>query len=149
MKQLTLAAVVGLVFLSGCMTDPKSGEGFTLPDGDVAKGQATFARLQCNACHTVSGVSFADAETTEEPIFALGGEITRVRTYGDLVTSIINPSHRFAVGYKNEDAEAAGKSPMRIYNNELTVTELTDLVAFLQSHYRFKPYEPTPYRPYN
>jgi L-cysteine S-thiosulfotransferase len=146
MKLLKFAVLVSLMLVVGCATDPKSGEGFTLPDGDVAKGQATFARLQCNACHIVSGVTFDEPGQTENPLFALGGETTRVRTYGDLVTSIINPSHRFATGYKQGEAEST--SPMRIYNDELTVTELTDLVAFLQSHYKVRAYQPTPYMPY-
>jgi L-cysteine S-thiosulfotransferase len=146
MKRLNFSALVILMLVVGCATDPKSGEGFTLPDGDVAKGQATFARLQCNACHTVSGVNFDAPAQTENPMVALGGETTRVRTYGDLVTSIINPSHRFATGYKKDEADS--ESPMRIYNDELTVTELTDLVAFLQSHYDVRAYQPTPYMPY-
>ena len=63
---------------------------------------------------------------------ALGGEVTRIQTYGELVTSIINPSHRLAEGYPVDTVSVDGKSRMRNYNDVMTVTELTDLVMFLQ-----------------
>jgi mono/diheme cytochrome c family protein len=131
-----------------CVPDPKSPEGFSLPDGDPQRGQATFVRLQCHACHTVSGIEFEKLESAGEPIVALGGVTPRVRTYGDLVSSIINPSHRFARGYHEDEIKAEGDSKMRLYNDQMTVTELIDLVAFLQSHYEVRAYQPTPYMPY-
>jgi mono/diheme cytochrome c family protein len=141
--------VAWLVFLiAGCMPDPKSPEGFSLPDGDPQRGKETFAQLQCHACHTVSGVEFEPLEVSDEQRIALGGVTPDVKTYGDLVTSIINPSHRFALGYPEEDVRADGESKMRMYNDEMTITQLIDLVAFLQSHYEVRAYQPTPYVPY-
>lgn len=148
MKFATIVMTLLLFATSGCVPDPKSGEGFSLPEGDRQRGQETFAQLQCHACHTVAGVDFEKLEDLSEPIIALGGETPRVRTYGDLVTSIINPSHRFALGYAEGEIKADGQSKMRIYNDEMTVTQLTDLVTFLQSHYNVKAYQPTPYMPY-
>jgi len=145
---ITIMLALLLLAGSGCIADPKSSEGFSLPDGIPQTGQETFAQLQCNACHTVAGVEFAKLEGTSEPIVALGGETPRVRTYGDLVTSIINPSHRFAIGYAAEDVKTDGESKMRLYNDEMTVTQLIDLVAFLQSHYKVRAYQPTPFMPY-
>jgi len=147
-KSLMLFVALLVAVASGCTPDPKSGEGFTLPDGDVARGQQTFVRLQCHACHTVSGVEFDKLESSEQRMIALGGVTPRVRTYGDLVTSIINPSHRFALGYADEEIKQDGKSRMRLYNDVMTVTEMTDLVTFLQSHYKVEAYQPTPYMPY-
>lgn len=132
----------------GCTPDPKSSEGFSLPDGEAQRGQAVFVQLQCNACHTVQGVEFEQLEPSGEPMIALGGDTPRVKTYGDLVTSIINPSHRFSLGYSEEEVQEEGESKMRIYNDEMTVSQLIDLVAFLQSHYQVKAYQPTPYMPY-
>ena len=37
---------------------------------------------------------------------------------------------------------------MRLYNDELTVAQLIDLVSFLQAHYTVEAYQPTPYMPY-
>lgn len=148
MRTLISLAVLLAFSLTGCTPDPKSGAGFTLPDGDAERGKQTFAQLQCNACHTVRGVEFAPLEAAEEKVIALGGERTSVITYGELVTSIINPSHRFAAGYKQDEVETDGQSKMRVYNDEMTVTQLMDLVAFLQSHYEVRAYQPTPYTPY-
>lgn len=143
-------AMVALLLLLGlgCTPDPKSGAGFSLPDGDAQRGQETFAQLQCQACHTVLGVEFVELETSDETMIALGGVTPRVKTYGDLVTSIINPSHRFAHGYSDEQIKQNGESKMRLYNDEMTVTQLTDLVTFLQAHYKVRAYQPTPYMPY-
>jgi mono/diheme cytochrome c family protein len=147
---LPLALIVALLVLliAGCMPDPKSPEGFSLPDGDPQRGKETFAQLQCHACHTVSDVEFDQLEVSDEQMIALGGVTPDVKTYGDLVTSIINPSHRFALGYAEEDVRTDGASKMRTYNDEMTITQLIDLVAFLQSHYEVRAYQPTPYVPY-
>ena len=140
------AAVVASV---GCMADPKSGKGFTLPDGDLAKGEATFASLQCNACHKIAGVDSLTAEGQESAASViLGGEVSRIKTYGELVTAIINPSHRLASGYEPEAVSVDGESKMRNYNDVMTVTQLTDLVAFLQSKYELRKYDPTDYPMY-
>lgn len=142
---------IGLLVLTqaGCTPDPKSGKGFTLPEGNIERGQQTFAQLNCQACHTVAGVTFDETETLpDQKIIALGGAKTKVQTYGDLVTSIINPSHRFAKGYDEEDVAQDGQSKMRLYNDEMTIQQLIDIVTFLESHYSVVQPAPTPYGPY-
>lgn len=120
-----------------------------MPEGDAERGRETFASLNCTACHTVAGVEFESPGGAPQERIRLGGETSYVRTYGDLVTSIINPSHRFAYGYRDEAVKTdEGESKMRFYNDEMTVTQLTNLVAFLQQHYTLRRYEPTPYMPY-
>ena len=138
----TIATVILFIFvLTGC--DPQS-RGFNLPRGDVDQGKATFVLLQCNDCHSIEGVSWAgtDASLTgpdnkiEEAInVGLGGKVTKVRTYGDLVTSIINPSHKLSRTNSKGTVTADGKSAMRLYNDVMSVQELIDLVEFLQSKY--------------
>ena len=49
--------------------------------------------MQCVRCHTVAGVELPDDDLHGLPKINLGGEIYRVKSYGDLVTSIINPQH--------------------------------------------------------
>lgn len=141
--------VPALIISMGCTPAPKSGKGFTLPDGNVEQGKATYVALQCNACHKISGVDqlAAEGDDAKEPI-ALGGEVARIKTYGELVTSVINPSHRLAKGYPIEDVSIAGQSTMKNYNDVMTVKQLTDLVAFLQSKYSLIKYEPTYYPEY-
>ncbi len=145
----TSLAAIGVLFLivtAGCTPAPESGRGFTLPEGNVDAGQATYVSLQCNACHKIEGVEQLAAEGEKPELsVALGGEVTRIQTYGELVTSIINPSHRLAKGYAVDDVSVEGTSKMRNYNDVMTVKQLTDLVTFLQSKYKLRVYEPTDY----
>ncbi len=135
-----------LVLVAGC-SGTKSARGFSLPDGDPTQGQATFVELHCHDCHTVSGVDLPELEPKPQRLIALGGEVARLKTYGELVTSIINPSHRIAKGYPEEVAETEGQSNMTNYNDILKVSQLIDLVAFLEAHYELEAYDPTEYPP--
>ena len=71
-------------------------------------------------------------------ILQLGGAVSSIKTQGDLVTSIINPSHR-VVGWRSETMGPDGQSIMTVYNEFMTVQQLIDLVAFLQQRYDFVP----------
>lgn len=144
-----LLMTVAVSLTSGCATPPKSGKGFTLPEGDAQAGRAMYVSLQCNACHKISGIDqIAAVGGAPELSIALGGEVTRIETYGELVTSIINPSHRLAKGYPVDAVSVDGKSKMKNYNDAMTVTQLTDLVAFLQSKYKLLEFEMTDYPPF-
>jgi hypothetical protein len=139
-------ALLGLgAFLVGC----SSGyEGFTLPPGDAARGQAAFVAFRCYDCHRVAGVELPVGEERDQVIVELGGEVDRVRTYDDLVTAIINPSHRLAQGYTPSLVAQEGKSRMTVYNDVMTVSQLVDLVTFLQGHYELRAPDPTKYPNY-
>lgn len=125
------AAIVSIVLLlSAC--NPQA-RGFSLPPGDADRGRAAFVSLGCPQCHTVVGEPSLQVAEPQLQI-SLGGRTTRVKTYGDLVTSIINPSHRIsATGPGTTNAD--GTSAMRAYNDVMTVQQLVDLVTFLQDHY--------------
>jgi len=125
--------------ISACTQDPTSGAGFRLPDGDANQGREVFVYMQCNQCHTIDGIELPEIPFTDPPYVELGGRVATVKTYGDLVTSIINPSHKLASGYAKERISEDGESNMYNYNRHMTVQELTDLVAFLQSHYDVIP----------
>ena len=143
-----LTFILGLsVPLLGCTPAPTSGKGFTLPAGNGEQGKAVFVSHNCHLCHNVSGVE-QPAEAEREMDIALGGEVRRISTYGELVTSIINPSHKLAKGYAEEDVAEEGESIMENYNDVLTVAELIDLVAFLQSKYSIRPPDVTDYPMY-
>lgn len=130
---LTVLACVAS--LAGCGTDPRSPWGFRLPDGDAAKGEALFVTLECNVCHTIAGQEMTEPVKAGPVNVMLGGPAARVKTYGDLVTSIINPSHKLVHRYPEDDISQDGQSLMRNYNEVLTVQQLIDLVAFLQLQY--------------
>lgn len=106
--QKTIALFLCLAALVGCT--PQSSFGFRLPDGDAAAGQQAFVGLGCNACHEVAGVpiDYLGGITHVQ----LGGKTTHLRTYGELVTSIINPSHKIAARDRENDAVLEGESVM-------------------------------------
>jgi hypothetical protein len=72
----------------------------------------------------------------------LGGEIPQPRTDGELVAAIIDPSHKLAPGYKKESIQSGGLSRMGDFGEAMTVREMVDLVAFLQSRYKVVPPPP-------
>jgi mono/diheme cytochrome c family protein len=142
------ALVFSIALLAGCDTGPKSSMGFTLPDGDEAAGQAVFVAMNCSSCHSISGMPELREGLEPEMSIALGGDTTRIKTYGELVTSIINPSHKLARSYPADMVSDDGVSKMRNYNDAMTVSELIDLVAFVQGQYDLHiPYRST-YPPY-
>jgi len=130
---MTFAALVGL---QGCEADRMSERGFSLPEGNPVLGREAFVYMHCHECHMVVGEEFPVVAMAEPPFVELGGKVTRVKTYGQLVTAIINPSHKLASGYPLETVSNDGKtSKMPVYNGYMTVQELIDIVAFLQPHY--------------
>ncbi len=138
MSVLTLL-LASLMALSGCDQDRAMSErGFRLPDGNAVSGRETFLYMHCNQCHTIKGEQLP-AVTGFEPFVGLGGTLTRVKTYGELVTAIVNPSHKLADGYPEDLVSDNGVSKMYIYNGFMTVQELTDVVRFLQEKYEVVP----------
>ncbi|MDH3440191.1 MAG: c-type cytochrome [Gammaproteobacteria bacterium] len=132
---LTLVLAV-LAALSGCEADRMSEKGFSLPEGNAMNGREAFVYMHCHECHSVVNEEFPVVAMADPPFVQLGGKVTRVKTYGELVTAIINPSHKLASGYPVETVSNDGEtSKMPVYNGYMTVQELIDLVAFLQPHY--------------
>ena len=137
MKLISMLTVlaVAVACLGGCERDRMSERGFSLPEGDPVAGRDTFIYMQCHQCHTIAGETFPALPGLDPPYVELGGPVTRVKSYGELVTSIINPSHKLASGYATEVVAEEGESKMYIYNQYMTIQELVDLVMFLQPHY--------------
>jgi mono/diheme cytochrome c family protein len=147
-KYSVLLMAIGVISLTACGYGPDSPRGFSLPEGDAVKGEQVLLKHQCLACHTIEGVNFEAIEPELQLRVKLGGEATKVTTYAELVTSIINPSHKIAKGYMLDAITDSGMSKMRNYNDVMTVTELVDLVTYLQAKYKVKRYEYTPYGRY-
>ena len=148
MKKIILLAA-GVLLLSACGDPTKSGRGFTLPEGNVEKGQQAFVALQCNSCHKIKGRKDIPHPKDAEITVKLGGTVRVIQNYGQLVTSIINPSHRLARGYPMSMIAQDGESKMINYNSVMTVEQLTDLVAFLQAQYELDPVIRTRYPRYH
>jgi mono/diheme cytochrome c family protein len=128
--------LVSLAALSACDRDAMmSSKGFRLPDGDAVAGREAFLYMQCQQCHTIDGEELPLIPGQEMPYVELGGKVTKVKTYGELITAIINPSHELARGYAEEVVSEYGESNMYIYNDHMTVQELIDIVMYLQPYY--------------
>lgn len=137
--------------LFACGSGPESPKGFSLPEGDVDKGKITFLKYQCLACHTLKGVEDESVIKEFEQPVTLGVTSPKVKTYAQLVTSIINPSHEFSPRSVHLESvvTADNISKMRVYNDVMTVSELIDIVAFLQPKYKVKPVQYTLYHHYH
>ena len=117
MKRVALVCLAAFgLFAVGCKDNVKSTRTFRLPEGNAVNGQAAFVSLQCIRCHSVAGVA-------------------RMRTYGDLLTSIIHPEFALSDARSPEQQAKLFTSPMRSFNQVMTVQQLIDLVAFLQPSY--------------
>lgn len=133
----------GSLLISSCN---EQARGFALPEGDIEKGKTTYKRFACNECHSISEIQWQGGSDSLK--IYLGGEASIEKSYGDLVTSVINPSHKIAKRFKQKSSTEEGHSMMKNYNGSMTVQELIDLVAFLQSEYNVKS-PPTYYNPYH
>lgn len=137
----SIIALISILF-TGCGGNEakRHSTGFFLPDGDVEAGKTLFVGMRCNRCHTVDGVLLPDQDLPELPKIALGGEIYKVKSYGELVTAIISPEHTISPQYiatlSDEEKKGDVNSPMLGFNDSMTVRQLIDLVAFLHSRYK-------------
>ena len=121
--------------LSGCNVGGEWQNEIHLPAGDAARGEELFASVGCVSCHAVGDAAFEGSAVAEGVRVRLGSQTGRRMSYGQLVTSVVNPSHRLAPQYFSENITQEGESLMANYNDALTVTQLTDIVAFLETHY--------------
>lgn len=141
---LLLSVLMATALLGGCRTYPDEVGSFRFPilQGDINRGQQAFLRLECNQCHVVDGVELPAFSGPRPVTVELGGDLYFAKTYGDLVTSIINPDHVLSDNYLDqlprEVRRRTGSSPMYL-KEDMLVTELIDIVAFLNSRYRLLP----------
>ena len=122
--------ILGVLLFSQCN---QQGQGFALPEGNLKQGKITFQKYYCNDCHQIADIAWTGTELEEN--LALGGEVSKIKTYGELVTSVIHPSHKISTKFKKQLEENNRKLQMTSYNEVMSVQELVDLVTFLQSEY--------------
>ena len=92
-----------------------------------------FMQYKCQACHALKGYEDESLIKEFDTLVPLGGTSAIIKTYAQLVTSVINPSHKFAPRNKSIEEKLInddGSSKMRLFNDVMTVQELIDLVAF-------------------
>lgn len=142
---LIILSIIASITLISCSKGVDSPKGFSLPKGDAELGKTVFKKYQCLSCHTIEGVEQEGIHKNAEISVVLGGQTRKIITYAELVTSVINPSHKLASRYLIADISAEGRSKMTVYNDVMTVSELVNLIAFLQPKYKLVPYQPTRY----
>lgn len=89
--------------------------------------------LGCNSCHRVAGEDLPGPVATPEVPFVLGSEQTAKRSTEQLATAIMNPSHAIVEGVDGEAVTSGERSRMGDYSQAVTVAQLADILAFLQS----------------
>jgi hypothetical protein len=135
-----LWVVLGLpALLTGCASGALFG--FPIDQGDIAAGRQAFIDHRCHQCHSVAEERLPPLAGADRPMLELGGPTTIVRSYADLTTSIINPNHAISERYRDQqlllNTEIPLESPMPRPNlNTMSVRQLIDIVAFLDSKYR-------------
>lgn len=128
--------IAAMIVFTGCPTSEKSSIGFRLPEGDIERGKTAFIGLGCIQCHLVDGEdAMPEPVKPREVYVVLGGEVKHIKTYGQLVTSIINPSHVIDRQYRDKYVDGDGKSIMPDFSEVMTVRQMIDLVEFLQAQY--------------
>ncbi len=135
-----LAAAVLCTLLAACSRDKpeQTADGFVLPKGSAERGQVVFVEQGCRQCHSVAGLELPAYDGVSSLQIELGGKRAKIKNYGDLLTSVVNPDHVLSDEYKrllNKEEKARGDSPMPDFNSRLTVAQLMDLVQFLHSRY--------------
>ena len=106
-------------------THHSKGWRFTMPKGDAVKGKSVFEKFECYYCHEVRGEGFP-APTESAPELSQMGPMHPVEFFAE---SILNPNAVVPRPYR----DAAGKSPMRDFTEQMTVRELIDVSAYIAS----------------
>jgi hypothetical protein len=144
-----MLVIATLLALAACTGDAKPVKGFVLPQGDIAQGKQVFIDFKCQSCHTIPEIEFPETEFEPPFILEIGGEVYRVKNYGELLTAVVNPDHIISLKYRAMLEKADREviiSPMPYYGEEMTVAELIDLVEFL--HAQYTKLQPEYYRGY-
>ena len=131
---LLIASLLAIGFACSTARDP--ARGFRLAgNGDPHRGRAAFVEFGCTGCHEVHGTNLPQPATRA---VALGGSVMAEPSDGYLVTAIINPAYHAARNAETTGSQA-GALHMPEYASRMTVQQLTDIVAYLQTRYALKP----------
>jgi mono/diheme cytochrome c family protein len=106
-----------------------------LPKGDARAGRQAFQDLKCHVCHSVAGETRLSAPIAEARGPDLGARLVQ-RDTSEIAEAIIAPSHSVSVRTSAEVKQRLARemrSPMGDFSRVLTVRQLADLLAYLQS----------------
>jgi L-cysteine S-thiosulfotransferase len=137
LSRVLIVLAAALPMLAGCASS--STFAFPVEQGDVAAGREAFIAHRCQRCHTIAGETLPQPAGMSFPMLQLGAAPTKIRSYADLTTSIVNPNHALSERYRQQLQQTGvpPNSPMPAESlDTMTVRELIDIVAFLGSKYR-------------
>ena len=104
-------------------------EGYRI--GILVEGKVIL-ELNCVRCHAIAGKEADFTYDSPRDIHVvLGGETIRVKTYGQLVASVIYPDHIILPKYRADYTDRDGNSEIPELTEEMTAKQLIDLVTFL------------------
>lgn len=133
-----ILAAASMLSLAACEREPQPVDVFVPPTGDAARGKEVFVKYQCYGCHTIPDVDLPQRQTEPALLLALGVRMHRVASYGDLLTAVLYPDHIVSPKFVSA-LKAAGEDPataqMPDFTREMTVSELIDVVEFLDEQY--------------
>lgn len=135
-----LFAIVTLSVLAACVYDPNTRRDFDFPieRGDIEEGQLAFTDLGCHQCHSVAGTRLPEYPFPSPVQFQLGGPTSSVRSYAELMTSVMNPNYHISSEFRAQQrlmGEVPLDSPMPNFDH-MSLAQLFDIVAFLDSKYQ-------------
>ena len=99
-----------------------------VPVGDPGPGRVAFAFLRCNTCHQVEGEEVMAPPIADMPGPAIGAK-QAAYDVGKLITAVVAPSHDIEPGGASE----GGMSRMGDFTDVMTVRQMLDIVAYIQS----------------
>ena len=109
--------------------------GVPVPRGDAEAGRRAFSDLRCESCHRVIAERDLPPPTSANPGPDLGG-VQAALSISRLATSILVPSHTISRDIGTERRQRmleTGSSAMGDFTDVMTIRQLVDLIAFLQS----------------
>jgi mono/diheme cytochrome c family protein len=157
MNRIIVLTILAILAVVSCSKDRKAGEvnhsetnvhgmtsdwKFTLPQGDPIEGRKLFVEAECYKCHEVKGEKFPGVAEGEKGVGPELSEMAGMHPPEFFAESIINPNAVIdpkanELGYIGED----GKSKMPDYIGALTVKQVADLAAYINSIKSQKPPE--------
>lgn len=121
--------------LAACAAhQPAPASTLAWPAGDPEAGRDAFIRVGCAACHAVEGAGDMPEPVAQPPVPVTFGRPAPSRPTAErLVEAIVNPDVHIAESHRPRQVQMGDQSRMGDFTRVLTVRELIDIVAFLQS----------------
>jgi len=140
MKKFARLIMLGCasILSTACSEYPPPVEGFVMPRGDAVRGKQVFIDVKCYACHDIAGIEFPQREFEPPLVLTIGARLHRVKTSGELLTAVIYPDHVISPKYVSAlkmAGKAADLTPMPNVGGLMSVTDLIDLIEFLDQQY--------------